>query len=73
MDCSNICRRFTFKQSKAMHIHMQTQGCQTLVTKTSKTTIFELISLYDFILLNNPIHQYNIFLLASFFQVGEEN
>ena len=46
---------------------MHTHGRQTMVTETSKTTF---CLQHSFILVNNPIHQYNIFLLTSFSQAG---
>ena len=46
---------------------MCTHGHQMMVTETSKTT-FHLE--HSFILVSNPIHQYNIFLLTSFSQAG---
>ena len=55
-----------------MHIH--THGCHTMMTKTNKTTNFEPVSFITrFILFSKPTHQYNFFLLASFFQAGEQN
>ena len=57
-------------------MHMHTHGHQTLVTETSKTNNFWARSFYNmFLSLNsNPIQEYNIFLLASFFgRVKETN
>ena len=48
-------------------MHMRTGGHQTMVTETSKT-----INFWDHFVYNtsNPIHQYNVFLLASFLEAG---
>ena len=60
----------TFKQRIVISMHMYTHSHQTMVTETSITSKFWACFFYNmFIILNsNPIHWYNIFLLASFFR-----
>ena len=48
-------------------MHMLTHGCQMMVTETSKTKNFwTRVFKTHFILVSNPLHQYNIFELTSF-------
>ena len=56
-----------FQTKIVLCMSMRTHGHQTMVTETSKTT-FRLQ--HSFILVSNPIHQYNIFLFTSFSQAG---
>ena len=50
---------------------MWTRGHQTMVTETSKMINFWDRFVYNMIILDsNPIHWYNIFLLASFLEAG---
>ena len=54
-----------------MCMHMRTRGHQTMVIETNKTINFWGRFVYSMVILdNNPIHRYNIFLLASFLEVG---
>ena len=79
--CSQTYFHSTFKQSivickdtrVVMCMHMHTHGHQTMVKEASKTTTFEPISFIThfhivIVSYSNPIHRYNIFLLASFFR-----
>ena len=61
----------TFKQKIVIRMCMCTRGHQTMITKTSKVVNFWGRFFYNMVILdNNPIHQYNIFLLTSFFELG---
>ena len=54
-------------------MHMHTRGHQMMVIETSKTINFWgrfVYNMVGYILDSNPIHRYNIFLLASFLEVG---
>ena len=71
-DHSQTYLRSTFIQRIAIHMRMHTHGPQMMVTEISKTTNFWAHFFYNMFLywIVNPIHQYNVILLASFFQVG---
>ena len=57
-----------------MHMRKRTRGCHMTVTETSQTINFRARFFYNiFILVSKLTHQYNFFLLASFFQAGERN
>ena len=43
-----------------------------MVTETNKTNVLSLFVSHSIILVNNPIHQYNILMLAKFFRWVKE-
>ena len=55
-------------------MRMRTRGRHRMVTETSKTTNFDPVSFikHVFILVSKPTHQYNFFVLASFFRRVKE-
>ena len=65
------CQNFAL-YGTAMCMGIHTSGRQTMVTETNKTNALSLFLLHSIILVNNPIHQYNIFLLARFFRWVKE-
>ena len=65
----------TFKQRITIHMCIHTCGCLMMATESNKpTSHWAHFFTTRFLLVSNPIHQYNMFLLASFFrQVKDTN